>query len=83
MLKRTELPSLSDVDVRQQGLRLRNLVLVAEFNFDYRAAQLGLELGGRSFSDDLAAVDDDEVMRQAVGLFQVLRRQQNGGAVGN
>ena len=44
------------------------------------AARL-LQFERRPLGDDLAVVDDHDVMGQLVGLLQVLRRQQNGDAL--
>ena len=45
------------------------------------AATCLLQFERRPLSDDLAVVDDHDVMGQLVGLLQVLRRQQNGDAL--
>ena len=47
------------------------------------AADLGLELVGGALGDHLAVVDDHDVVGQPVGLLQVLRGQQQGGAAGD
>ena len=47
------------------------------------AADLRLELVGRALRDDLAVVDDHDVVGQQVGLLQVLRGQQEGGPAGD
>ena len=44
---------------------------------------LGLELVAGSVRDHLATVDDDDVLRELVSLFEVLRREEHRGAVGD
>ena len=39
-----------------------------------------LELGRRALGDDAAVVDDGDAVGELVGLVEVLRRQQHGGA---
>ena len=48
---------------------------------DAGRAGLVLELRGRSGGDDLALVDDDDVVGQVVGLLEVLRGEQKGRAL--
>ena len=45
------------------------------------AADLGLERGRGAGRDDAAVVEHDEVVGELLGLLQVLRGQQHGGAV--
>ena len=42
----------------------------------------GLELGGRALGDHLAVVDHRDPFGQLVGLVEVLRAEQDGGALG-
>ena len=42
--------------------------------------RLGFQLRRRAFGDDFAVVQYDEVFREAIGLFEILGRQQHGGA---
>ena len=44
---------------------------------------LVLQLQRRALGDDRAAVDHDDVVGELVGLLEVLRRQQQGGPVGD
>ena len=52
--------------------------LVAQFDVDGVAAQLGLELVGRAGDDDAAAVHDGHPVGEPVGLLQVVRGEQDG-----
>ena len=52
--------------------------LVCQANLEPVSAHLTLELVRRAFGDHLAVVDDRDPVREAVGLLQVLRRQQDG-----
>ena len=48
---------------------------------EHLGADGGLELGGRALGGDPAAVDDGDPLREAVGLLEVLRGQQDRGPV--
>jgi len=50
---------------------------------DQVAAEPGLELSGGAGGDHLAPVDDDAVVRELVGFFQVLGGEQHGGTPGH
>ena len=50
-------------------------------DLDALSADPPLELVGGAVGDDVAVVDDDDVLGQLVGLLEVLRRQQQGRAV--
>ena len=43
-------------------------------------ADPGLEFGGGAFGGGAAVVDDGDALGQAVGLFEVLGGEQDGGA---
>ena len=45
-------------------------------------AELGLQAGRGAARDHAAAVDDDEVVGELVGLLEVLRGEQHGDTVG-
>ncbi len=53
---------------------------VDDDDVDVVAADLPLERAGVAAGDDPAAVDDDDVVGEALGLVEVLRRQQQRGA---
>src|SRR5262249_26104546 len=55
---------------------------VLHHDFDALAARLGLELVGGAAGDDETVVDDADVVRETVGLLQVLGGQQQGRAAG-
>ena len=58
------------------------VVGVGDSDVDEISRHIGFELVSRAFGDDFAVVDDDDVVRQFVGFFQVLGGQQQRGAVG-
>ena len=50
----------------------------------HRAAPTdGLELAAGALGDDPAVVDDGDAVGELVGLVEVLRREQHGGALGD
>ena len=49
-------------------------------DLDGRAADLRLESRGRALGDDAAVVDDPDPVGERVGLFEVLRREEDGDA---
>src|SRR5690606_40402812 len=51
-------------------------VVVGQRDADVVAADLPLQAAGVAAGDDLAPVDDDDVVGQAVGLLEVLRGEQ-------
>ncbi len=51
--------------------------------FEHGAAGAGLKLVGGTGGDHPAPVDDDDPVREAFGLLEVLGRQHDGGAVGD
>ena len=53
-----------------------DVVALVHDDLDALAADLRLELVGGAAGDDLAVVDDADVVREAVGLLQVLRGEQ-------
>ena len=52
-----------------------------EDDLDALAAELVLELVGRALGDHAAVVDDRDLVGQVVGLLEVLRRQEDRGAL--
>ena len=62
----------------QQLDRAVALLVVGGNDLDRRAADLGLERLRRAGGDDLAVVDDPEVVGELVGLLEVLGRQEDG-----
>ena len=54
---------------------------VGELHPEAGAAHLCLELGRRALGDLAAPVDDGNPVREAVGLIEILRGQQDGAAV--
>ena len=69
--------------VREHRFGTQRIGFVGQFDLDYRAADARLELGWVPFGDDPASVNHHDAMGQAVGLVQVLRGKQHGGAVGH
>ena len=68
--------------VRRQQLRgLLERGAVVQDDLDALAADLRLELVGGAAGDDLAAVDDGDLVGELVGLLEVLRRQQERRAL--
>ena len=49
---------------------------------DVVAADAGFERGGRVFDEDFAVVDDGEAVAEFVGLFHVVRGEDDGDAFG-
>ena len=56
---------------------------VVQPDLEALAADAVLELVGRALGDDAAVVDDRDPVGEAVGLVEVLRRQQHGRAAGD
>ena len=65
----------------EQRDRLVQCIPVAQRHGDHRRPQVGLELCRRPLGDDAPVVDHHDVAGQSVGLFEVLRRQQDRGAL--
>jgi len=64
---------------RPDGLHgCAQLPFVSDREFDHVTTDPVLQLLGRSLGDDLTMVDNDYVVRQLVGLFQVLGGEQEG-----
>ena len=63
---------------RARARRRRCVAVSCDDDLDALAADLGLELVGGAPGDDLAVVDDDDVVGEAVGLLEVLRGEQHG-----
>src|SRR5690606_32086936 len=59
---------------------LGDVVLVDGDNVDPFAADLRLQLVGRALGDGRAGVDHHDVVGELLGLFEVLRGEQQGGA---
>ena len=66
---------------REQLDRPLQRIPVAQRHGDDRCPQVGLELSRRALGDDAPVVDHHDVAGQAVGLFEVLRGQQDRRAV--
>jgi hypothetical protein len=56
---------------------------VVEADLDDGAAEARLELGRRALGDDASVVDDGEPVGEAIGLLEVLRREQERRAAGD
>ena len=56
--------------------RARDVLGPGDHDLDPLAADLGLELVGRALGDRAAVVDDHDVVGEPVGLFEVLRGEQ-------
>jgi hypothetical protein len=67
-------------DVGDQTERLLRVSGRGERQYQDGVAETALQLRRRPFGDDLAVVEHDELFAQAVGLFEVLRREQDRGA---
>ena len=65
-------------DAASFSAAVRDLGRVGEADLDDRRAEAGLELRRGALRDHRAVVDDDDLVRQAIGLLEVLRRQQHG-----
>ena len=65
---------------RSSGSDLRHARGVGEGDSSDGRAEVGLELGRRAVGDDPPVVDHDDLLGQPVGLFEVLRREQDRGA---
>ena len=66
---------------RQELHRLRDGRPVVDDDLDPLAADLRLELVGGAAGDDLAVVDDGDLVGQLVGLLEVLGREQERRAL--
>ena len=62
------------------GRRLVETTRIDDDDVDVIATDLALERAGVAAGDDPAAVDDDDVVGEALGLVEVLRGEQDGGA---
>ena len=78
-------PATAVLDVcltaRQRGQcrdRARCIARVNEHDLDLLATDAPLEIGRSAPLDHLTVVDDRDVVREPVGLFEVLRREQGG-----
>lgn len=56
---------------------LHRLGVAGEGDGHNRGTEVGLKVRRSSFGNDLAVIENDELARQAVGLFEILRRQEN------
>ena len=70
-------------DRREELLDLGEAGGVGERELEALAADLPFELVGGALGDDPAVVDDDDLVREQVGLLEVLRREQQRGAAGD
>ena len=59
----------------------RRLLGIGRDRLDGRTADLGLELVGRPFGDDVAVVDDPDTVGENVGLLEILGRQEDSDIV--
>jgi hypothetical protein len=75
---RGERPAEAGEDV---GAAHRFARLAGQRELEVRAPDLGLQLVRRPFGDQLAAGDDSHPVGELVGLLEVLRRQEDGGAL--
>jgi hypothetical protein len=66
---------------RQDALCRGEVGRIAGTGLQDLSADTGLELQRRPRRDDPPAVDDDDLIGQAVGLLQILCRQQHGRAL--
>ena len=73
-----------DLHVARDGAqalgRRRELGRVGDLEVDQVAGHLRLEVVGGVAGDDLAVVDDDDAVAQMVGLVEVVRGEEDGGA---
>ena len=58
-------------------------VLVGEGDLEHRAAELGLEFGGRALGDDPAVIDHRDAVGEAIGLLEILRREKQRRSLGD
>jgi len=65
------------VDARQSVRDLAVVGLLPELDDDGVAPQLCLEVVGRALRHHAALVDDRQAARQTIGLFQVVRREED------
>ena len=73
---------LALADLGDRGYRVLDPVPFRHGELDDVAADPALQLLGRARRDDQAVVDDHDLVRELVGLVQVLRGQQQRGPVG-
>src|SRR5207253_2037528 len=57
--------------------------LAGHADLDDGGAEAGLQLGRGALGDDPAVVDDGDAVGEPVGLLEVLRREEDSGAVGH
>ena len=72
---------LLDAQLREGRDRPLGVGLVLERDLELLAADAGLELVGRALGDHRAVVDHDDLVGEAIGLVEVLGRQQHGRAL--
>src|SRR5439155_6311252 len=58
--------------------RAGNRRITVDADDDDIGADRALELGGSTFRDDAAGVDDADAICECVGFFEILRRQKDG-----
>ena len=62
-------------------LGLRGCSVVVHAKLDHCAPEFGLEGRGRVVGDHLTPVDDDDALCEVVRLFEILRGEEDGGAI--
>ncbi len=67
-----------DAETGEDRREARSLAAGLGDDLDGRLADLRLQCGRGAFGDDPAVVDDADTVCQHVGLFEVLRRQEDG-----
>src|SRR6059058_182977 len=65
-------------EAREDLRQPRRLIGIVRNRLDGRPADLGLELVGRPFGDDVTVVDDSDPVREHICLLEVLRGQEDG-----
>ena len=76
--------SSGDVAAERRGEHTPGFVALADVAHPHvqgAGADRRLEVAARALGDDAAVVDDGEALGELVGLVEVLRRQQHGGAL--
>ena len=77
-----DLDVAEDGDVLESGVDSFGGGGLGEFDVDRIAAEFAFEGFGGSFGDDVAAIDDGDVLGELIGLFQVVGGEQDGQAFG-
>ena len=66
---------------RESAGRGDQLAGTCDLHVDAIVADPGLQIFGRAVGNGLAVVEHDDVVGHAIGLFEVLRREDDGGAL--